>query len=1003
MHRDIGDPAWPHDPYKGLANYECDDRHLFAGRDEEIDICAQLLANAMTKLLVLHGQTGCGKSSFLRAGLIPALEEYGAGYLFLRRPASGTGRGDPSFIRCGDDPLARIAEEIFLFTEQPLVVPTATGPKQIELGAARLGIEGLDAFIAECADPHRLFNSLERLTDAIPHTLVLILDQVEEIITLNGSDKRNPSRFARFIKYLATSDIDMRFLLAIRKDHSGQFIESIQIGSEMSAAFRTFFLSDLSREGIRAAILRPTLKTLPKDSAAPGPFEVYGFEYASGVVDSILDDLEALIPAGASLPVMQIVCRDLYEQVRQQSAPRVIEMPLYQQGGGITGRVKRHVVHSLREVLRAHRQGRSSDLGATGLKWLRLLKRLVQEEGDGRVHTNVVPRKTLAEWADKEGIDGNIDPIIDGLADPKVLVLRWFAVFAPGTASEHELICLGHDMVGIALRDALRDAEESQHVSGLERKRVVQVFGAVSIALVAAAIIGLSAMRTDAVRGQKVGALLTQSALSRNDDPLQSLALAREAQRLVQGSLNEDERPSRAVANLLSGLPVRITTDRTPPPIADDARVYPTYALNRRGGLAVLRSGGVLRTYTVAGLTTDMQTFVAPAPLATVDGKLPLQSLQFSDASPELLLGIYEPLNAGEPGGVIAFPRSGTPRLFRQDEVVNALGRQDGASDTAIDTPRLFGVSGDLIVLFGETPDRKSIRLATVRVTPSLDLATADRSSPDVFPHSSQVEGKYVLSYFHPETVELVQGISTRVVTRVRAKNLTSGAHQDWDVAKFRAVRECVARSPMGRRCDVTSIPDLQQPGIVVLGLWEYSNSRYGSYPRGFISDLLIIALESGKATEVDLRSASAARQSCLASGIASPGGAAKDKTRLSDDDVPTFLMKGAKGLLLGYASPTTAQLINVTSVPVTCNEVFSPGVSIDAWQAAQDGGKLLGLTRDGGFVWDFQAAIPANNDAIANRLAQACAGQLAQFVRRPGDTAAKGATRQQLLDGICR
>jgi hypothetical protein len=1002
MHRDIDNPAWPHDPYKGLANYECRDRYLFAGRDEEIDICAQLLANAMTKLLVLHGQTGCGKSSFLRAGLIPALEEYGAGYLFLRRPVRGTpGRLDPSFIRCGDDPLARIAEEIFLFTEQSLVVSTATGPKQIELGSARLGIRKLDAFIAECADPHQLFTSLERLTDAIPHTLVLILDQVEEIITLNGSDKRNPSRFARFIKYLATSDIDMRFLLAIRKDHSGQFIESIQIGSEMSAAFRTFFLSDLSREGIRAAILRPTLKALPKDSSAPGPFKVYGFEYAPGVVDSILDDLEALIPAGASLPVMQIVCRDLYEQVRQQSAPRLIEMPLYQQGGGITGRVKRHVVNSLREVLRTHRGGRSTDVDAAGLKWLRLLKRLVQEEGDGRVHTNVVPSKTLAEWAGKEGIAGNIDPIIDGLADPKVLVLRWFAVFAPGTVSEHELICLGHDMVGIALRDALRDAEESQHVSGLERKRVVQVLGAVLVALVTAAIVALAAMRTDAVRGQKVGALLTQSALSRNSDPLQALALAREAHKLVHGSLNEDERPRRAVANLLSGLPMRITTDRNPPPFADDARVYPTYALNRHGGLAVLRSGGVLRTYTVAGLTTNTQTFTTPAPLLTVDGKLPLQSLQFSDASPEFLLAIYEPLEAGEPGGVIAFPRSGTPRLFRQDEVVNALDTQEGM----IDTPRLFGVSDDLIVLFGEASDRKSIRLATVRVTPSLNLVTADRGSTDVFPYSSQVEGKYVVSYFHPETVELVQGLSTRVVTRVRAKNLTSGEHQDWDVAKFRAVQECVARSPIRRRCDVTSIADLQQPGIVVLGLWEYSNSRYGSYPRGYISDLLIIALDSGKATEVALRGASAARQSCLANGIAiaNPGSGAKNKTRLSDDDVPTFLMKGATGLLLGYASSTTAQLINVTSVPAMCTEVFSPGVSIDTWKATQDGGKLLGLTRDGGFVWDLQAATPANNDAITSRLTQACAGQLHQFVRRPGDTAAKGVTRQQLLDGICR
>src|SRR5881394_1932794 len=112
---------WPNDPYKGLANYELEDEVLFAGRNVEIDACAQLLAGAQTKLLILHGQTGCGKSSFLRAGLIPALERNGAGYIFLRRKSTADDtKWIPSFIRCGKDPLSRIAEEVFVFTAQPI-------------------------------------------------------------------------------------------------------------------------------------------------------------------------------------------------------------------------------------------------------------------------------------------------------------------------------------------------------------------------------------------------------------------------------------------------------------------------------------------------------------------------------------------------------------------------------------------------------------------------------------------------------------------------------------------------------------------------------------------------------------------------------------------------------------------------------------------------------------------------------------------------------------------
>src|SRR5215475_7966626 len=102
--------SWPRDPYKGLAYYGPDDVLLFAGRDQDIDACIQLLADSKTRMLLLHGRTGCGKSSFLRAGLIPSLEERGFGYLFLRHrqnPTQVLDPGEPVFIMCGADPVSR--------------------------------------------------------------------------------------------------------------------------------------------------------------------------------------------------------------------------------------------------------------------------------------------------------------------------------------------------------------------------------------------------------------------------------------------------------------------------------------------------------------------------------------------------------------------------------------------------------------------------------------------------------------------------------------------------------------------------------------------------------------------------------------------------------------------------------------------------------------------------------------------------------------------------------
>ncbi|WP_416969569.1 hypothetical protein [Streptomyces sp. 4F14] len=61
--------AWA--PYRGLARFEPDDEHLFFGRDRVADELMELVRE--NRLAVLCGPSGSGKSSLLRAGLIPRL------------------------------------------------------------------------------------------------------------------------------------------------------------------------------------------------------------------------------------------------------------------------------------------------------------------------------------------------------------------------------------------------------------------------------------------------------------------------------------------------------------------------------------------------------------------------------------------------------------------------------------------------------------------------------------------------------------------------------------------------------------------------------------------------------------------------------------------------------------------------------------------------------------------------------------------------------------------
>lgn len=60
-------------PYRGLARFEPDHRHLFFGRDRVLAEVGELVCDH--RFAVLFGPSGSGKSSLLRAGLVPRLQQ----------------------------------------------------------------------------------------------------------------------------------------------------------------------------------------------------------------------------------------------------------------------------------------------------------------------------------------------------------------------------------------------------------------------------------------------------------------------------------------------------------------------------------------------------------------------------------------------------------------------------------------------------------------------------------------------------------------------------------------------------------------------------------------------------------------------------------------------------------------------------------------------------------------------------------------------------------------
>ena len=112
----------PDQPYRSLAFYDWKDRALFTGRDADVVRFAATLDRPDTRILILHGESGTGKSSFLRAGVIPYLEEECVGYRFLRRPD-----GSVRVIQPAKDLIGGAAQTLLDATARLLRLPDAGG------------------------------------------------------------------------------------------------------------------------------------------------------------------------------------------------------------------------------------------------------------------------------------------------------------------------------------------------------------------------------------------------------------------------------------------------------------------------------------------------------------------------------------------------------------------------------------------------------------------------------------------------------------------------------------------------------------------------------------------------------------------------------------------------------------------------------------------------------------------------------------------------------------
>lgn len=459
--------SWPEMPYKGLSFYGPDDILLFAGRDHEIIECARSLSKENLRILILQGETGCGKSSFLRAGLIPHLEHRGIGYHFIRELRGKSNKA--LFIRSTDKPIFTIAEAVFNYARSPLEVNTPLGIEYISLSDAIQNCSDVGEFQELVSkDYKKLLDAIKHISSKVPDTLVFVLDQGEEVLTLAQAESGNGARddFFDFLALLDSTTIDIKLVIAIRTEYYGRFDEQL-IRRTGGTRFSSYMLHEMSQAGLVAAITRPTLRHAVHgfEQVGDSPYTFYKFDYEDGVAEKIAEDLIGSPTKGGILPVLQIVCERLYKSTKRERVELgcwSIKLEDYTKLGGLEGPIRDYVSGILfrkcmdseedKKFLKVSSKEMFDVIVEESNNWEDVLMILVRTHADGTVTTDLRPVDELREKALDLGCRINFDEMMDYLSDDNQRLLRPpITVLQKGTNKEIKCYSLGHDAVGLML------------------------------------------------------------------------------------------------------------------------------------------------------------------------------------------------------------------------------------------------------------------------------------------------------------------------------------------------------------------------------------------------------------------------------------------------------------------------------------------------------------------------------------------------------------------------
>jgi WD40 repeat protein len=252
-------------PYRGLAVFEEEHAQYFFGREPDIQRMLEALKGET--FLGVVGASGSGKSSLVRAGLIPALRGG-------RLPTSAT--WEFRIFKPGAQPIETLAAEL------------------VDLGKGRAGMAPtVDSLYADSRTLH-LATVLALADQPAESRVTWVVDQFEEVFTLCRDEGVRRS-FMENLVYAAAPTGRSIVVLTLRADFYHRCLAYPELAQLLAA--HQIAVSPMTADGLREAIEQPARQV--------------GLRFAPGLVDTILEDVEK---QPGALPLLEHALFELWHE-----------------------------------------------------------------------------------------------------------------------------------------------------------------------------------------------------------------------------------------------------------------------------------------------------------------------------------------------------------------------------------------------------------------------------------------------------------------------------------------------------------------------------------------------------------------------------------------------------------------------------------------------------------------------------------------------------------------